>query len=293
MSGWYKQQRSIVGRPWFKDAEALQLYVFLKSTAYVADGPYKGQVIRRGSCPTTRPDIVYATGLSYKQVDRCLKLLVSYGEIIVRGNNKFSVVTICDYDRLEASADLFDDYEELQRYDKCTTKELPEYDKGTTRDKAHLLIKEGKDIEEYKSLITPYSPYKKERESENDVLEVKKRYNKLFDGKLPPCIRLTLPTKLMVEECIRRFGRQSIDLVFEQVLQEPFSMGQNKTGFIARFQFIFDPKNFQGYLERAQLRRSKQQAEAQQPSQEAQQPRSAGSWIDAYNKDKNWKPNMK
>jgi hypothetical protein len=290
MSGWYKQQRSIVGRPWFKDAEAVQLYMFLKSTAYVVDGPYMGQVIRRGSCPTTRPDIMEATGLSYKKVDRCLKLLASYNEIIVRGNNKFSVVTICDYDRLNASEDLFDAYTELQENDKGTTKELPEYDKGTTNDTAHLLNKEYKNIEEYKSLITPYSPYKTERESEDFALEVKKRYNKLFDGVLPPLIRLHLPIRNKVMECVRRFGKQSVDIVFDQVRHERFSMGDNKTGFIASFQFIFEPAEYQKYLERAQLRK-KRQAETQQAPETKTEPQpSKGSWVDAYIKDNNWKP---
>ena len=91
------------------------------------------------------------------------------------------------------------------------------------------------------------------------ALEVKKRYNKFFDGVLPPLIRLHLPIRNMVVECIRRFGMQSIDIVFEQVRLEKFSQGDNRTGFIASFQYIFEPANFQKYLERAQLRRKKQQ----------------------------------
>ena len=86
----------------------------------------------------------------------------------------------------------------------------------------------------------------------------------------------------------------SIDLVFEQILTEPFSLGENKTGFIARFQFIFEPKNFQAYLERAKLRNQKKQ-QAAEMAEKAMQPQqaSAGSWLDAYRQDSNWKPNMK
>ena len=91
-----------------------------------------------------------------------------------------------------------------------------------------------------------------------DAYKIKDMYNKTFDGKLPPCLRLQLPTKVMVMECVRRFGAQSVGIVFEQVLNEPFSLGINNTGFRASFQFIFTPKNFQGYLERAQLRHRKQ-----------------------------------
>ena len=76
----------------------------------------------------------------------------------------------------------------------------------------------------------------------------------------------------MVEDCVRRFGLQAVDLVFEQIILEPFSLGQNKTGFQANFQYIFKPANFQQYLERAQLRRKKQS--------EPQQKESAGGVIE-------------
>lgn len=288
MSGWYKQQRSLSGRFWFKDANLVQLYAALKSLAYVTDGRYKDTIVRRGSCPTTRADLMEITGMKRMTLDRCLKKLIAYGEIIVRASNKYSIVTVCDYDSSESSESLF------SATDGITDGIAGGISNGIAGGNTHLSTIEGR-IKNKEDLITPYSPYKKERESEEEALEIKKRYNKTFDGKLPPCVRLTLPTRLMVEECVRRFGRQSVDVVFEQVLQEPFSLGQNKTGFIARFQFIFEPKNFQAYLERAQLRRSRQQAEQpqQEPSSVTEQPKTGGSWLDAYNENKNWKPQIK
>lgn len=289
MSGWYKQQRSLSGRFWFKDANLVQLYAALKSLAYVTDGRYKDTIIRRGSCPTTRADLMEITGMKRMTLDRCLKKLIAYGEIIVRASNKYSIVTVCDYDSSESSESLF------SATDGITDGIAGGISNGIAGGNTHLSTIEGRIKNKEEDLITPYSPYKKERESEEEALEIKKRYNKTFDGKLPPCVRLTLPTRLMVEECVRRFGRQSVDVVFEQVLQEPFSLGQNKTGFIARFQFIFEPKNFQAYLERAQLRRSRQQTEQpqQEPSAVTEQPKTGGSWLDAYNENKNWKPQMK
>ena len=266
MGGWYKRQRNVPERPWFKDAKVLQLFDYLEATAYVTDGNYEGQLIRRGSCPTTRPELMEATGLSYKEVDRCLRVLTSYGEIIVKGYYRFSIITVCGYDSYNTPLSLFGT-------DEGTAKGTTE---GTTDGTAHLLTIE----ERYKDiLITPYSPYKKERERQDVGLEVKKRYNKTFDGVLPPCIRLTLPTKLMVEDCIGRFGMQAVDLVFEQIKHEPFSLGlgQNKTGFIANFQFIFTPKNFQQYLERARLRMKKAKAtEANPEPQQAQKTSDTG-----------------
>ena len=93
------------------------------------------------------------------------------------------------------------------------------------------------------TLISNSIPYKKEREYNDVPLEVKKRYNNEFKGMLPPCVRLSTSTRIAVEECLRRFGMQSVDTVFGQIKTEQFSLGNNKTGFIANFTFIFTPKN--------------------------------------------------
>ena len=143
------------------------------------------------------------------------------------------------------------------------------YNKGTTKVQQKVQqtdftpiynIKEERIIED--NLISNFIPYKKERENSDVPLEIKKRYNKEFKGILPPCLRLSTATRISVEECLRRFGMQSVDTVFAQIKTEKFSLGNNKTGFIANFTFIFTLKNYQQYLERAQLARQKQ---AQKP----------------------------
>ena len=249
MNGWYKQQRNLTERPWFKDALMVQLYAYLKEHAYVTDGRYDGIIIRKGSCPTTRSEMSEMTGMSVRTLDRVLRRLVSYGEIIVRGNNRFSVITICDYDSCDVSESLFG------LADGTTDGIAGGIAAGTTDGIAYNNIEER--INKKENLISPNSPYKNEREMESLALEIKKRYNKMFEGLLPPLIRLHLNVRNMVLECIRRFGMQSIDIVFDQVQHEKFSMGNNKTGFIASFQYIFEPQNFQKYLERAQLRKTK------------------------------------
>ena len=116
--------------------------------------------------------------------------------------------------------------------------------------------------------------------------EIKERWNRTFDGKLKRVERLTMPTRAMVDNCVSRFGRQSVDLVFEQVALE-----HERTGFVASFQFVFEQINYQGYLKRAQIRLSKRSNEPE--TKEAEPPKANGSWLDAYNENPNWKPNIK
>lgn len=248
MGGWYKRQRSIPERPWFKDAQVLQLFDYLESKAYVTDGMYEGQLIRRGSCPTTRPEIMEVTGLSYKQVDRCLKILVNYGEIIVKGNNRFSVISVCGYADFEGQLSLFGTAEGTAG---GTTKDTAG---GTAEGTAHLLTIE----ERYKdNLITPYSPYKTERDSAKSLIyEIKELYNAKLGGLVGKWQRLSDKMAAKVEICLTRFGRQSIDIVFDQILHEQLNM--NKNGFVPGFDFIFSPNQYKIYLERAQMRQKKQ-----------------------------------
>ena len=253
--GWYKQQRNLTERSWFKDAPMVQLYACLKEWAYVTDGRYQGMKIRRGSCPTTRSEMMEATGMGYKLLDKTLKRLISNGEIIVKGNNQFSVITICDYDSYATDETLFG----------TTTDITTGTTTDTTTDTTHILTKEERINN---NLISLNQSYKMERETRDVILEIKKRYNKEFDAVLPPCMRLSTAARLAAAESIRRFGLQAVDIVFDQIRRETFSQGKNKTGFIADFSYIFQPVNFQKYLERAQLRQRKASTAEKQRQQE-------------------------
>ena len=257
MSRWYKQQCDIFERPWANDAKAVAIYVYLHCHAYVNGKKWHGQIIRRGSCPTSRAAIMEATGLTEQEVKSRLRKLLAYNEIIVKSSNHGNIITICDYDSSTDAEDMF----EFETSSQDTTQKPAK----TPPSNRPIYNNRQKNIDN--NIISPYSPYNLERENKSLGLEIKTSYNKVFEGKLPPLCRLTLPTCRMVEECVRRFGRQSVDMVFEQVLNEPFSLGQNNTGFIASFQYIFTPKRFQEYLERWQLAKSKKTTARQQPQQ--------------------------
>ena len=272
MNGWYKQHRNLSSRAWFKDPCMVQLYHYLKERAYVTDGKFEGVRIRRGSCAVTRSELVEVTGMSYATLNRKLKKLISYGEIIVKANNHFSVITICDYDICNDSDNMFG-----------TTNDTASDTAGdTTSETTHLSYIDNRIYKE-DNLISPYSPYKKDKEAL--AYEIKEIWNKKFDGKLKRVERLTMPTRMMVDNCVGRFGRQSVDLVLDQVLLE-----HERTGFVANFQFVFEQINYQGYLKRAQVRLTKK--EPQQKESEQPKP-SNGSWLDAYNENQNWKPQIK
>ena len=97
--------------------------------------------------------------------------------------------------------------------------------------------------------------------------EIKNLYNKTFKGVLPEWQRKSDKMAVKVHTCISRFGRQSVDMVFDQIKHEPFSLGCGDTGFIADFKFIFNIDQYEGYLSRYKLRIQKKQQPQPEPQQ--------------------------
>ena len=248
MNGWYKHSRNLFERPWAKDPKMVAVYEYLHCVAYVSDGMLHSQLIRRGSCPTTSSAIMEATGLSEQEVRTRLKKLLEYGEIIVKPTNYGKIITVCDYDSCGMSDDLFDV--------NLTTQDHPHEHPGTTPSTTPTntpYIKEGRIIED-NNLRSHYIPSKKRESSKSVALEIKAIYNKVFDGVLRKWERLSADMIIKIENCITRYGRQSVDMVFDQVKHEKFSLGDNNTGFIADFAFIFKMANYEAYLGRYELR---------------------------------------
>lgn len=269
MSGWYKHSRNLFERPWSKDPKMIAVYEYLHCVAYVSDGMLHGQLIRRGSCPTSRSAIMEATGLSAQEVKSRLAKLLEYGEIIVKATNFGSIITVCDYDSCGMSDDLFD---------FNSINEQPTQQPTNNHPSNQPYIKEGRIIED--NLRTHYIPSKKRESSKGVALEIKAIYNKVFDGLLRKWERLSADMVIKVDTCISRYGRQSVDMVFDQVKHEKFSLGDNNTGFIADFAFIFKLSNYEAYLGRYELRIKQGNKKPQQKDPQPQQKKSVGVIIE-------------
>lgn len=255
---WYKQQRNLFDRPWAKDPKMVSVYAYLHCRAYVRDQPLNGVMIRRGSCPTSRSAIMEGTGMSEYDVKSRLRKLLECGEIIIKSSNLGTIVTLCDYDSYSDAEDLFgfDSSNGLpDQLPNGLPSQLPTYIDNKKEDNVY-------------SLRTHYVP-SKTREKEQKALadEIKALYNKTFEGKLPEWQRMSEKMARKVNRCIEHYGRQSIDIVFEQILHESFALGENRTGFIAEYDHIFELDHFEKYLARYKLRHSKKP----QPQQEQKQ----------------------
>ena len=286
MSGWYKQNRNLFERAWSNDSKAVSIYVYLHCAAYAIDRKLHGQIIRRGSCLTSRKIIMEETGLSEYDVKSRLKLLLDAGEILVKYSNKGTIITVCDYDGYSGQDDLFAPNSSSQLSSQLPSQlpnELP----------TSIYIQEER-RENKDNLRTHFVPSKTERERSWAVAnEIKVKYNKMFEGVLPEWKRQSEKMARKVGVCVARYGRQSVDMVFDQIRHETFGVTDNRTGFQVDFSYIFELEQFEKYLARYELRVKKSQKRQDPTTKEPEQPKSSGSWLDAYNENQNWKPNIK
>ena len=86
---------------WFDKPEMVQLFIWLLLNANYADKKWQGTVIKRGQLLTTTPKIMEALRLTERQTRTCISRLKSTGEVSVKTTNKYSIITICNYDRYQ------------------------------------------------------------------------------------------------------------------------------------------------------------------------------------------------
>ena len=272
---WYKQDSSVFDRVWAKDPKMVSIYLYLHCHAYVQDGMLSGRLVRRGSCPTSRPAIMEGTGLSEEEVKLRLSRLKSYGEIIVNPTNRGMIITLCDYDGYNDTEDLFSLIPPTKPTAQAHTQTTPQEPPQAT---THI---EYKNIEN--NLRSHFIPSKQRESREDLAYEIRKLYNKIFAGVLPEWQRVSKDMIIKVDLCISRFGRQSVDMVFDQIKHEVFHLGNNKTGYICDAFKIFELEAYEKFLSRYRLRLSKKQKpELQSENKDLSQPKKLAETIDKH-----------
>ena len=103
--GWIKLYRKFLEWEWFTDAKMVQLFIYLLLSASIDERKWKGIVLERGQLATTVAELSEKTNLSTKTVRTALQRLED-GQIIGRQTtNKFTIITICNYESYQAKED--------------------------------------------------------------------------------------------------------------------------------------------------------------------------------------------
>jgi uncharacterized phage protein (TIGR02220 family) len=86
---------------WYKKPYMLRLFTHLILMANHRPQQWEGVTVERGQLVTGRLALSEQTGISQQSIRTCLTRLERTGEISVKSTNKFSIITICNYDKYQ------------------------------------------------------------------------------------------------------------------------------------------------------------------------------------------------
>ena len=105
MNGFIKLHRKILEWGWYDDPNTKIVFLHLLLTANYSDSCYKGIDLKPGQTVTGRKSLSEALGISEQEVRTALNHLKSTNEITIKSTNKFSVVTIVNWESYQCVAE--------------------------------------------------------------------------------------------------------------------------------------------------------------------------------------------
>lgn len=144
--GWVKLHRAVCESAVFEDAEILRLWIYILVNAAHKDHDtvYQGKIvhIKKGEFVTGRKILAREFKLSESKIYRMLTALAELGNIEIKSNNKYSVVTVVNWAKYQ------DDSEKLNN--KRTANEQQLNNKRTTNEQQMNTTEEWKEWKEWK-----------------------------------------------------------------------------------------------------------------------------------------------
>lgn len=224
---WVKLHDKFLEWEWHDKPEMVALWLHLLLFANWKDRRWHGIVVRRGQLVTSLNSLNEATGISLRSIRTCLERLKNTGEIEEKTTNKFRIITICDYDSYQ--------------------------DKGTFNDKQTTNKRHSTDIQS--TTPTDSTEYTEgqiilSKDNISPVESVVDFFNKTMASAVIPKIRGSSgKRKTAIQARIREHG---IDAVYEMITiasKSDFLNGKNNRNWVANFDWLFLPTNFQKVIE--------------------------------------------
>lgn len=98
MNGFIFLWKKVEEWEWYRDLPTFKLFIHLLINAYYQDTNWRNIAIKRGQVVSSIENLAVNCGLSVKQTRRAIDNLISTGEIVTKGTNKFTIITICKYE---------------------------------------------------------------------------------------------------------------------------------------------------------------------------------------------------
>ena len=99
--GFIKLHRSILKWEWWDDDTTLKVFLWLLLNANWEDSRYKGHEVPKGSLVVGRKKMAETLRISEQSVRTALDHLKSTNEITIKSTNRFSIVTIVNWEKFQ------------------------------------------------------------------------------------------------------------------------------------------------------------------------------------------------
>ena len=101
ITGFVKIYRSMLDWEWFDDSNTVHLFLYLLLKANHKEKEWRGITIKRGQLLTSTNKLRNATHQSVQQTRTSLERLKIAGTITIYSTSRYSIVTICNYDKYQ------------------------------------------------------------------------------------------------------------------------------------------------------------------------------------------------
>lgn len=98
MEGWIKIHRSLLDWEWYPDTNCVRLALHFLLKANFQPKKWQGITVGRGQLVTSRGQLSEETGIRQTTIRAALDKLVNCGFITKSATNRYTIVTICNYD---------------------------------------------------------------------------------------------------------------------------------------------------------------------------------------------------
>lgn len=119
--GFMRLHRNLLDWEWFDNSQMVHIWIYFLLKANYQDSKWRGIDIPRGSFVTSLGTISNETRLTIREVRTCISKLKATGEVTIKATNKYSIVTVCNYDRYNFTNDDSDKQIDKQIDKQATT----------------------------------------------------------------------------------------------------------------------------------------------------------------------------
>jgi hypothetical protein len=124
MAGWLKLYRKFTEWEWYNNSEMVHLFIHLLINANFSDKKVNGEVVKRGELLTGRKELSKTLNISERSIRTCLSRLLATNEITIKTTNRFSVITIYNYDYYQVQENVNDQQNDQQNDHQPTSRIL-------------------------------------------------------------------------------------------------------------------------------------------------------------------------